>query len=49
MAKKVPGYLPQEVYEAGDFIVGEEVIFFDKIEEGKKKMCMNGQGRKVIS
>ena len=49
MAKKVPGYLPQEVYEAGDFIVGEEVIFFDKREEEKKTLCMICQGRKVIS
>jgi len=30
MAFSVPGYLPQEVYEAGDFIIGEKVILFDE-------------------
>ena len=25
---RVPGYLPQEVYEKGEFFVGEDVIRF---------------------
>jgi hypothetical protein len=37
MAFSVPGYLPQEVYEAGDFIIGEKVILFDqKLSEESK-------------
>ena len=30
MAFSVPGYLPQEVYEAGNYIIGEKVILFDQ-------------------
>ena len=30
MAFSVPGYLPQEVYEVGDYIIGEKVILFDE-------------------
>lgn len=30
MAFSVPGYLPQEVYEAGDYIIGQKVILFDE-------------------
>ena len=36
MAMSAPGYLPQEVYESGEFIVGEDVVLFSKREEGKK-------------
>lgn len=33
ISKSVPGYLPQEVYEKGEFFVGEKVILFDKRQE----------------
>ena len=46
MAVRVPGYLPQEVYESGQYIVGEDVVLFDKREEEKKTILMHVEGVK---
>lgn len=42
-SKRVPCYLPQEVYEKGEFFVGEEVIRFEKRQEPVKFILMHAQ------
>jgi hypothetical protein len=37
MAYSVPGYLPQEYFEAGNFIIGKKVILFDFKLPGKSE------------
>jgi hypothetical protein len=46
MAMRVPGYLPQEVYESGQYIVGEDVVLFDKRKEEKKTIIMHVESLK---